>query len=184
MLLNRILQTSRECFACTFSSSWTTHYNKNLFEHFGCLMQCLYSVSFKYQTAWLLMEILISVDCNGLSKCPQFCKIICVNRKQEIECGSSWEGGGAVCRAARWLSPGNADWWSWAGGDYGIIEPSHCKGIVRKKSLLYMSGNEMVQRQFAEQMLYSVQFHLFIMLSDILTAIAYRVCSVGWLTSI
>lgn len=72
MLLNRILQTHKECFACTFSNSWTAHYNKNFFEHFGCLTQCLYSLMFKYQTAWLLMEILISVEHSGCSKCLQF----------------------------------------------------------------------------------------------------------------
>lgn len=63
-----------------------------LFEHFGRLTQ--FSVPCKSQTAWMLMEIPISVEHNGLPECLQFCKLICVNRRQEIECGNSWEGVG------------------------------------------------------------------------------------------
>lgn len=64
-----------------------------LFEHFGRLVQ--FSVSSKSQTAWILMEIPISVEHNGLQECLHFCKLICVNRRQEIECGNSWEGVGS-----------------------------------------------------------------------------------------
>lgn len=48
-----------------------------------------------------------------------------------------------------------------------------------------MSGNKKIaQRQFAEQMLYQAQFHLLIILLDIVTATAYRVCSIGGLMRI
>lgn len=99
MLLNRILQTHKECFACTFSNSWTAHYNKNFFEHFGCLTQCLYSLMFKYQTAWLLMEILISVEHSGCSKCLQFFARLFVsteNRKFNVAIAERVHGAGVV----------------------------------------------------------------------------------------
>lgn len=96
-----------------------------LFEHFGRLTQ--FSKSCKSQAAWILMEIPISVEHNGLLECLQFCKLICVNRSQEIECGNSWEGVGSSSgeeQLRQWMGGGQGGW--------GIISPQHCEGTVQK----------------------------------------------------
>lgn len=56
-----------------------------------------------------------------------FCKIICVNRKQKIQCGNSWEGARSRSGEELWAEQLNdflqamlADG-AQAEGDYGII---------------------------------------------------------------
>lgn len=117
-----------------------------LFEHFERLKQ--FSVSCESQTAWILMEIPISVEHNGLPECLQFCKLICVNRRQEIECGNSWEGVGSSSGEKQLHGyPQAMDGWR-VGGLWYYLSTALWR-YSWKKSLL--GEKRRVQRLFAEQ---------------------------------